>query len=634
MEGPVEGAITEQQVLPGDLPPSLIFGFTPASDSESAESCWILLDPTSTTFAVILTILVAASRMAPTPDPRNTTVVRKTVYTGAAMKTTKKKALSSPANTEKGQAPAKPKARENRNFSRPQKKELPALDQDTASRLDHGKGKKQTEPKVTSKNSKRGTKEKLEAKSEPIVGQTLEQNDLKKTAKFIAVSPNVFRKERNLSGILQTEIRVPSKTRKRSVCFDPTYVGMWPTQMDIPHLYTLKRTYEPMENQKLSPMSKYKYVRKSKPTLALQSRPRYVFVKRPKTPKNFLPRPKSSNRYEFVSKKDQERYRKGSKGPCRSVFKPKTRYLYRPKSGLPQNFRPRPKSSRRFERRYKFPAGARSLVRNITRYSFKPRPRSARNYLPRPKSSNRYVPARIGSTEIISDQMNPYEKKSVIRPLQRYVKKIVPEEESIEVKKIETMKRIVEVFDIAPKEITENINPDGIKCQTDEATPDEVMMETTEEENKSNRNVEVNVTENIDDHTVPTKIENIIDEEIRTNIKEDISRDHKDMEVAQDSDGAKQEKEKTLKEKTVDEKKDKDEVLEKNSNANEKRDEKQEEKIQKENTEKVISNEKKKEAKEIKSESVPLTKSTSGWGDPEVVKMIENTKTGWILRSH
>ena len=233
------------------------------------------------------------------------------------------------------------------------KKETPKLAEEEVETKSVAKAKPE-KPKKDKKKSEKPDK----AKSETEAPVALEPTN---ATKFMAVSPKVFRKQRDLSLVLQPAVRLPEKQRKRYICFDSTYSGLWPTSIDIPNLYTLKKTYEPMENQTLSPMSKYKVTLKVRQALSQQSAgARYVFVKRPKTPKNFLPRPKSSDRYEFVTQKESKRYEKGQK--LRSVFVPKTRYQYRPRSAPKLNLQPRPKSSNRYLRKYRLQSSSSLLL--------------------------------------------------------------------------------------------------------------------------------------------------------------------------------------------------------------------------------------------------------------------------------
>ena len=78
---------------------------------------------------------------------------------------------------------------------------------------------------------------------------------------------------------------------------------------------------------------------------------RYQYVERPPTPKNFLPRPKSSNRYNCANKHKEDALTKVEPNPykLRSIFKPKTQYVYKERLASAKNLNPRPKSSNRYE---------------------------------------------------------------------------------------------------------------------------------------------------------------------------------------------------------------------------------------------------------------------------------------------
>ena len=99
--------------------------------------------------------------------------------------------------------------------------------------------------------------------------------------------------------------------------------------------------------------------------------------------------------------------------------------MYRAAPSTASNTKPRPKSGARYARRYKYPATKKSVFKNIRCYKYEPRPTTPKNYLPRPKSSPRYVfTGRICGP-------NPYQKRSVFRPPQRYVcKSRLPENET------------------------------------------------------------------------------------------------------------------------------------------------------------------------------------------------------------
>ena len=89
--------------------------------------------------------------------------------------------------------------------------------------------------------------------------------------------------------------------------------------------------------------------------------------------------------------------------------------MYRPRPTSAKNLKPRPKSGARYARRYKYPTSKKSVFKNIRCYKYEPRPTTPKNYLPRPKSGPRYV--YTGRT----CGPNPYQKRSVFKPAQRYV---------------------------------------------------------------------------------------------------------------------------------------------------------------------------------------------------------------------
>ena len=97
--------------------------------------------------------------------------------------------------------------------------------------------------------------------------------------------------------------------------------------------------------------------------------------------------------------------------------------MYRARPGSGRNRKPRPKSGKRYARRYRYPASKKSVFRHIRCYRYEPRPVTPKNYFPRPKSSNRYVYA---GRPVKIVQPNPYQKKSIFRPVERYVCTVRP----------------------------------------------------------------------------------------------------------------------------------------------------------------------------------------------------------------
>ena len=93
--------------------------------------------------------------------------------------------------------------------------------------------------------------------------------------------------------------------------------------------------------------------------------------------------------------------------------------MYRPSPDRDlTNLKPRPKSAPRYARRYKYPAARKTVFKNIRCYKYEARPATPKDYFPRPKSSNRYV---FAGRPVIIAGPNPYQKRSVFKPAERYV---------------------------------------------------------------------------------------------------------------------------------------------------------------------------------------------------------------------
>ena len=250
------------------------------------------------------------------------------------------------------------------------------------------------------------------------------------TNKFVALSPNVFRKSIIGSEALKTEIKKPQiDIRRQSLRFDPAYKRSLPLYLDIPDLYTIKKA----PSIPRDPFSRYKYVAKLEGTEVSETKARYVFIPRPKTPKNYLPRPKSGNRYLYVKSASKgERYQKGRKEVVKSVFKPKERYVYKSRPSTPKNYKPRPKSGKRYTKRYSYPGPRKTVFKYIGRYQYIPRPPTPKNFIPRPKSCNRYIcSTKIYKIQSRPTEANPYERKSIFKPHCKYVCKVKPASDRI-----------------------------------------------------------------------------------------------------------------------------------------------------------------------------------------------------------
>ena len=128
------------------------------------------------------------------------------------------------------------------------------------------------------------------------------------TAPYVTVSPRIFRKNVFHTNRLQKEIIVGKKGSFKGIEFDPALQRKAPIYLDIPNLYTRKRlspvipeTQIVTEKETEAETIRYQYVAEKK--VVAEVKPRYIYIPRPVTPKNYNPRPKSSNRYVFVGVK-------------------------------------------------------------------------------------------------------------------------------------------------------------------------------------------------------------------------------------------------------------------------------------------------------------------------------------------
>ena len=63
----------------------------------------------------------------------------------------------------------------------------------------------------------------------------------KNPKRFVAVSPKIFRQDRNFQDLLQSSIKLPSVRKRKSMCFDPAFGKSRPhTPIFIPNLYGRK----------------------------------------------------------------------------------------------------------------------------------------------------------------------------------------------------------------------------------------------------------------------------------------------------------------------------------------------------------------------------------------------------------
>ena len=94
--------------------------------------------------------------------------------------------------------------------------------------------------------SEAGLKKKLKARSARREKQgALNFHKNNHVQRFVAVSPKIFQKERNLRDLLQACIKVPFVRQRKSICFDPVFGKSRPrTPMFIANLYSTDRSFQ------------------------------------------------------------------------------------------------------------------------------------------------------------------------------------------------------------------------------------------------------------------------------------------------------------------------------------------------------------------------------------------------------
>ena len=110
-----------------------------------------------------------------------------------------------------------------------------------------------------------------------------------------------------------------------------------------------------------------------------------------------------------------------------------------------KNYHPRPKSGRRYNTRYSYPAPRKTVFKNNCSYKYRPRPSTPKNHFPIPKIGKRYHCQTVNIST--GESKSPYERRSVFKPKQRYSYVCVIEAED---RKTTNLGRIRYVFP-APK---------------------------------------------------------------------------------------------------------------------------------------------------------------------------------------
>ena len=116
----------------------------------------------------------------------------------------------------------------------------------------------------------------------------------------------------------------------------------------------------------------------------------------------------------------------------RYVCSKNIRYIYKERPKSAKNFNPRPKSGFRYAKRYTYPTCRKTMGKFIGRYKFEPRPQTPKNYLPRPKSSHRYVCQNKGNIDD-ENRQNTLQRKSIFKPKWRYICKEITRSKSSKV---------------------------------------------------------------------------------------------------------------------------------------------------------------------------------------------------------
>ena len=169
-------------------------------------------------------------------------------------------------------------------------------------------------PKERKRSNSKSLPKKVPAKKTPVKPteaevETTEEvkemtaEDDNSLRKYVAVSPRIFRKNIFHSNKLQKEIVPGKKGSFQAIEFDPAKQCKAPIYLDIPNLYTRKIYSPPVQKTVEDDRKRYKYVPEE--GILEEVRPRYIYIARPVTPKNYNPRPKSSNRYVFVGVKQR-----------------------------------------------------------------------------------------------------------------------------------------------------------------------------------------------------------------------------------------------------------------------------------------------------------------------------------------
>ena len=296
----------------------------------------------------------------------------------------------------------------------------------------------------------------------------------------------------------------------------------------------------------------------------------------------------------------------------------------------------------------RFPAGSNSVFRNVGRYKFWPRPKSARNYLPRPKSGQRYVRKTMEEEEAVEEIVSPYKKRSIFKKSVRYERKKIVEAESEEVRKLETAQRIAavkklmlkkgktvgpkweDVIEGAKKKKAETEKKEGeaLEKAAKIITKEEMTVEQNEETVELKRNVDQSMDLGNQDQDVQKEV---VEDDSKTCAKTQSLAKEENSESNEDVENKADELEKEKQKEEAEKKLEDEKKLQEKKRLEEEYQMKLED-AKKEQKQALAAVEAKSET--AKSDTVKVVQQTGvGWGDPQIMKRIQTTPTGWNLRS-
>ena len=353
-----------------------------------------------------------------------------------------------------------------------------------------------------------------------------------------------------------------------------------------------------------------------------------------------------------------------------------------------RNYHPRPKSGRRYNKRYSYPAPRKTVFKNNCSYKYRPRPSTPKNHFPTPKIGKRYHCQTSSTTK--GESKSPYERRSVFKPKQRYsyvcviedknttnanvgrIRYVFPAPKKSVFKKKRHYKynpRPTSPINYAPKAKEANRYVCQLESVANKATKNKAMFRKLMLLNRLNANKELDIEDDvavplpkIDEHKTEASAnaEGSLqetdckeagggDEEIEEPVEEkepeldDMSEDNttvdKTEEVVQDNvqvEEKKPEVEEEMKEevvqKSVQESSSKDKLDEKETVTKDRITEISEQEKQEVKANDVKLNEPQSKANEKQPSNEEVAESKGLWFNPELRKKIQVTAKGWELR--